>query len=40
MAVTDELLVKTCKNMIKTILFCLESATKGTIYRIGPTPDL
>ncbi len=40
MAVTDELLVKTCKNMIKTILFCLESATKGTIYRIGSTPDL
>jgi hypothetical protein len=40
MAVTDELLVKTCKNMIKTILFCLENATKGTIYRIGPTPDL
>jgi len=40
MFVTDELLVKTCKNMIKTILFCLESATKGTIYRIGPPPDL
>jgi hypothetical protein len=40
MALTDELLVKTCKNMIKTILFCLENATKGTIYRIGPAPDL
>ena len=40
MVVTDELLVKTCKNMIKTILFCLEDATKGTIYRIGPPPDL
>jgi hypothetical protein len=40
MVVTDELLVKTCKNMIKTMLFCLENATKGTIYRIGPLPEL
>ncbi|MCU0586906.1 MAG: hypothetical protein MUF52_02015 [Syntrophobacteraceae bacterium] len=40
MVVIDELLVKTCKNMIKTILFCLAEATKGTIYRIGPPPEL
>jgi signal recognition particle subunit SEC65 len=26
--------------MIETILFCLSDATKGTIYRIGPMPEL
>jgi hypothetical protein len=40
MNVIDELLESTCKNMIKTILACLDHATKGTIYRIGPMPDL
>lgn len=40
MSVVDDLLEKTCKNMIKTILFCLDNATKGTIYRIGPMPVL
>lgn len=40
MNVVDELLVTTCKNMIKTILSCLDNATKGTIYRIGPMPRL
>ncbi len=40
MTVIDELIEKTCKNMIQTILFCLENATKGTIYRIGPPPTL
>lgn len=40
MNVIDELLEKTCKNMIKTILSCLDNATKGTIYRIGPMPKL
>lgn len=36
----DELLERTCKNMIKTILSCLDNAIKGTIYRIGPMPKL
>jgi hypothetical protein len=36
----DELLESICKNVIKTILSCLDQATKGTIYRIGPMPDL
>ena len=40
MNVIDELLERTCKNMIKTILSCLDNATKGTIYRIGPMPKL
>ncbi len=26
--------------MIKTVLSCLDNATKGTIYKIGPMPDL
>lgn len=36
----EDLLVTTCKNVIRTILTCLENATKGTIYRIGPMPTL
>jgi hypothetical protein len=40
MNVIDDLLETTCKKMIKTILFCLDNATKGTIYRIGPMPGL
>lgn len=40
MSVIDVLLEKACKNMIKTILSCIDSATKGTIYKIGPVPDL
>lgn len=40
MTVIDHLIEKTCMNMIQTILFCLENATKGTIYRIGPPPTL
>jgi hypothetical protein len=40
MNLIDELLEKTCKNMIKTILACLDNATKGTVYRIGVVPKL
>jgi hypothetical protein len=40
MDIGPELLEKTCKGTIETILFCLENATKGTIYRIGPMPEL
>ena len=40
MSVIDDLLERTCKNMIQTILSCLDHATKGTIYRIRPMPSL
>jgi hypothetical protein len=40
MNIIDDLLETTCKKMIKTILFCLDNAVKGTIYRIGPAPVL
>jgi len=40
MNVIGDLLEKTCKEMIRTILCCIDSATKGTIYRIGPMPQL
>jgi hypothetical protein len=40
MNLIDELLESTCKNVIKTILSCLDLATKGTIYRIGSMPKL
>ncbi|MBN1225857.1 MAG: hypothetical protein JXA79_02590 [Deltaproteobacteria bacterium] len=29
-----------CREMIETILLCMPNAFKGTIYRIGPPPDL
>ena len=29
-----------CREMIETILLCLPNAFKGTIYRIGPPPEL
>lgn len=35
-----ELLERTCKSMIKTLLACLSHATKGTVYRVGPMPGL
>lgn len=40
MIICNDMLERTCKNIIETILTCLESATKGTVYRIGPMPDL
>jgi hypothetical protein len=40
MVISDDILERTCKDMIETILFCLNDATKGTIYRIGPIPEL
>lgn len=33
-------LKKACMEMIETIFFCLPDAIKGTIYRVGKTPDL
>ena len=35
-----DLLEKTCKEMIETILLSLTHSTKGTIYRIGPMPNI
>ena len=40
MIIGDNVLEQTCKDMIETILLCLSNATKGTIYRIGPMPEL
>jgi hypothetical protein len=40
MIIGDDVLEQTCKDMIETILLCLRDATKGTIYRIGPMPEL
>ncbi len=36
----DDLFVSTCRTMIRTVLCCLENATKGTIYKIGLAPEL
>ncbi len=40
MIINDDVLERTCKDMIETILLCLHNAKKGTIYRIGPMPQL
>jgi hypothetical protein len=40
MQINRDVLEETCKNMIEAILFCLEWATKGTVYTIGPMPGL
>ncbi len=34
------ILEKVCKDVIETILLCLDHATKGTVYIIGPLPEL
>jgi len=33
-------LLRACKEIIETILFCLPNAYKGTVYRIGNPPEL
>jgi hypothetical protein len=38
--ISSDVLERTCKGMIENILFCLSNATKGTIYRVGPMPQL
>ncbi len=40
MIINDDILERPCKDMIETILLCLSEATKGTIYRIDPMPEL
>lgn len=38
--IESSVLESACKEMIETILFCLPSAFKGTIYRVGKPPAL
>lgn len=40
MRIGQDLLEKTCKEMIETVLLSLNHSTKGTIYRIGPIPHI
>lgn len=40
MIIDSNVLEKICKDMIENILFCLPDASKGTIYRVGPMPEL
>jgi hypothetical protein len=40
MRISARVLEDVCKRMIEVILFCLPDATKGTIYSVGPMPDL
>ena len=38
--ISREVLEDVCKRMIEIILFCLPDAFRGTIYSVGPMPDL
>ena len=40
MRISREVLEDVCKRMIRMILFCLPDAFRGTIYSVGPIPDL
>ena len=40
MRISREVLEDVCKKMIRMILFCLPDAFRGTIYSLGPIPDL
>lgn len=40
MQINTDLLENTCRNAIETILLSLKHATIGTIYRVGPMPEL
>jgi len=40
MRISREVLEEVCKKMIRMILFCLPDAFRGTIYSVGPIPDL
>jgi hypothetical protein len=40
MLISREVLEDVCKRMIRMILFCLSDAFRGTIYSVGPIPDL
>jgi len=40
MRISRRVLEDVCKRMIEIILFCLPNASRGTIYSVGPMPDL
>jgi hypothetical protein len=40
MRISPLVLERVCKKMIKMILYCLPHASRGTIYSVGPFPDL
>jgi hypothetical protein len=40
MRISARVLEDVCKKMIRMILFCLPDAFRGTIYSVGPIPDL
>ena len=40
MRISAHVLEDVCKRMIEVILFCLPDAFRGTIYSVGPIPDL
>ncbi len=40
MRISAPVLERVCKKMIEIILFCLPHAVRGTIYTVGPLPEL
>lgn len=38
--INPELFQKACKGVIETIFFCLDHATKGAVFSVGPKPGL
>jgi hypothetical protein len=40
MRISSRVLEDVCKRMIRMILFCLPDAFRGTIYSVGPIPEL
>ncbi len=40
MRIAAHVLEDVCRRMIEVILFCLPDALRGTIYSVGPIPDL
>lgn len=38
--IEQDVIEQACKNIIETILFCLPNSFKGTVYLIGPPPEL
>ncbi len=38
--ISPQVLEQTCKRMIKVVLYALPHAVRGTIYTVGPIPDL
>ena len=40
MSISRGVLEDVCKKMIRMIIFCLPDAFRGTIYSVGPVPDL